>query len=186
MNIQKFIVLVLTTVALNGCATLSKEECLGGDWKVIGYNDGVQGYTLNRLTEHQQACVEYGVKPDLAAYQAGHADGLVYYCKPDNGFKLGEQVASYTLGLCPAHLEIPFLLQYALGLDGARRLAEAEIDSQYSKLHRKESQLASANNEEMRKTLQRDVDALGSAISELEGKRIKIIELLTKVRSRTF
>jgi len=186
MNTQKLLILVLVISTLNGCATLSKEDCLQGDWKTIGYNDGAQGYTLSRLTEHQQACTEYGVKPDLVAYQAGHAEGLVYYCQPNNGFKLGEQVANYSLGLCPANLETAFLLQYVLGLDGARRLAEAEIDAQYSKLHRKASQLASANNEEMRKTLQRDVDTLESTINESEGKRVKIIELLMRIRSKMY
>lgn len=185
MNIWKFIVLGSITVILHGCATLSKEECLHGDWKTIGYNDGAQGYPRGRLSEHQQACTEYGIKPDLAAYQAGHADGLVYYCRPENGFRLGEQVASYTLGLCPANLEIAFLVQYALGLDGARRVAEAEISAQNNKLHHKTVQLAQTNNEDARKILQKDVDALEATLNELEGKKLKIIELLTKIRSRT-
>lgn len=37
---------------LSGCATLSKEECMVGDWQTIGYNDGVAGYHSERLTSH--------------------------------------------------------------------------------------------------------------------------------------
>lgn len=33
---------------LAGCATLSKQECLIGDWQAIGYNDGVAGYHSDR------------------------------------------------------------------------------------------------------------------------------------------
>jgi hypothetical protein len=63
-----------------GCATLSKEECLKGEWRVVGYKDGVKGYEMERLEKHEKACKDYGVKPEVARYQEGRQAGLSYYC----------------------------------------------------------------------------------------------------------
>jgi hypothetical protein len=63
-----------------GCATLSKEECLKGEWRAIGYQDGVKGYDMQRLEKHEKACSDYGVKPEIARYQEGRKVGLAYYC----------------------------------------------------------------------------------------------------------
>ncbi|NJO15899.1 MAG: DUF2799 domain-containing protein [Thioploca sp.] len=68
-----------------GCATLSKEECLKGEWRVIGYKDGVKGYDMERLEKHEKACKDYSVKPDVTHYQAGRQAGLTYYCASSQG-----------------------------------------------------------------------------------------------------
>ena len=72
---------MLINISVMGCATLSKEECLRGEWRVIGYKDGVKGYNMEeRLEKHEKACKDYGVKPEIARYQAGRQAGLSYYC----------------------------------------------------------------------------------------------------------
>ena len=72
---KKLIAVMLINISVMGCATLSKEECLKGEWRVIGYKDGVKGYQMERLEEHEEACKEYGIKPEITYYQAG----LSYY-----------------------------------------------------------------------------------------------------------
>src|SRR6476620_8695628 len=91
--------LYLTTTLLmlvtSACSTMSKEECLAVDWRTIGYEDGVAGYSGDRISQHRKACAKYGVQTDLNQYQAGRAQGLREYCKPANGYRLGSRGGSY-------------------------------------------------------------------------------------------
>lgn len=109
--------LTLVLVAtLAGCASLSQEECVRSDWQAIGESDGRDGYPLSRITEHREACYEYGVQPDLIAYKVGHEKGLVSYCTFKGGYKAGYNGRSYH-GLCPAEKEAEFRDGYDIGLD---------------------------------------------------------------------
>src|SRR3989337_3049438 len=88
-------------LALSACATMDRNECLTVDWQTVGFEDGVAGYSGDRIGQHRKACAKHGVTPDLTAYQAGREEGLREYCVPANGFRLGSQGGSYS-GMCPA------------------------------------------------------------------------------------
>lgn len=94
-------------LALSGCATMDREECLTVDWRTVGFEDGSAGYAGDRIGQHRKACAEHGVTPDLTAYQQGRAEGLREYCVPANGFRLGSQGGSYS-GICPSDLDPAF------------------------------------------------------------------------------
>ena len=99
---------------LVGCASLSKKECLGGDWRAIGLADGQAGRTLEQLETHREACAAYAVQPDEEAYAAGRTVGLRIYCAAGHGFSVGSQGATYQ-GVCPPLLEGAFLLAFESG-----------------------------------------------------------------------
>lgn len=101
-------------LGLASCATLSKEQCLAGDWSGQGYSDGAAGLSMSRLDEHAEACAKHGVTPDAAAYAAGRDQGLVRYCTPASGFQSGRTGSGYG-GVCPAWLETEFLPAYRDG-----------------------------------------------------------------------
>ncbi len=107
---------LIGALALGGCATLSREECLMSDWYELGAQDGAAGYSSERLAEHRQACAEYRVRPDREAYRAGWEEGIRDYCTPQRGFSEGRSGAGYT-GVCPPPLERGFLRQYRIGLE---------------------------------------------------------------------
>ena len=106
-----------------GCATLSTDECLTADWRIIGYEDGVQGHGGDRIGRHREACAKAGVTPDLAAYRTGRREGLEQFCRPGNGFSEGRRGAPYQ-GVCPPDLEPAFLDGYREGLE-IHRLEQA-------------------------------------------------------------
>lgn len=108
---------------------MGKDECLAVDWRTIGYEDGVRGYTGERIARHRKACAKHGVTPDLDLYQAGRREGLEEYCQPANGFRVGARGAGYG-GVCPAELEAAFVGAYESGFQ----------------LHTLESRLASADS----------------------------------------
>jgi hypothetical protein len=106
--------IVLIALAIAGCSTMSKNECLSVDWRTIGYEDGTAGYPGDRIAQHRKACAKYGVVPDLALYQAGRDEGLREYCRPTNGYRLGAGGGSYG-GVCPADLEPAFTRSFESG-----------------------------------------------------------------------
>nr|WP_207804021.1 DUF2799 domain-containing protein [Psychrobacter sp. JCM 18903] len=69
-------------VLLSSCATLSKQECIVGDWQAIGYNDGVAGYQSDRLASHAKACAKASVAPNYLAWERGRSWGLSNTARP--------------------------------------------------------------------------------------------------------
>ena len=106
--------LVVAAGALAGCATMSKEACLQGDWAGVGFKDGEAGRAQSRLDDHAKACAKAGVVPDAAPYFAAREQGLKLYCTQDRGFSEGRTGQSYA-GVCPPGPERGFLVGYADG-----------------------------------------------------------------------
>jgi hypothetical protein len=119
---------------LPGCATLNKEECQLADWRLIGYQDGVAGKSATVLNEYREDCAEHAVVPDLDRYQAGRAEGLREYCKPDNGYRLGESGRGYS-GICPAGLEEGFRTAYHKGRE--IYLARSAVKKTHAMIHQR-------------------------------------------------
>jgi hypothetical protein len=104
----------LAAIAISGCASMNKNECLAVDWRTVGYEDGAAGLGADRLASRRKACAKHGVAPDLDAYRAGREEGLREYCRPANGFRAGARGASYG-GACPADLAPEFEDAYYAG-----------------------------------------------------------------------
>jgi hypothetical protein len=133
------IIVVLTgLLALGGCASLSKSQCLADDWETVGYRDGLSGTQSSALMRHQNACVKHGVVPDREAYLVGWRDGVQQYCQPANGFAAGERGAGFS-NVCPSHLQGAF---HAAFQDGRQLyLAQSEINGLYQAIEQRELRL---------------------------------------------
>jgi hypothetical protein len=114
--------LATALLLLAGCATMSKEACLQGDWAGAGFKDGEAGYPQSRLDEHAKACAKTGVTPDPGPYFAARDQGLKLYCTQDRGFREGRSGQSYA-GVCPPGPERGFLVGYADG-----KLVQAAVE----------------------------------------------------------
>lgn len=113
MLLRSLLVLLSLSV-LGGCASMSAEECMSSDWRTVGYEDGVMGRSGATIGNYRKACAKAGVAPDLGEYQAGREAGLREFCRPQNGYALGERGGSYQ-GVCPAESEPGFLAAYEEG-----------------------------------------------------------------------
>ena len=69
--------LLAALAALAGCNSMSEQECLATDWRTVGYEDGVNGFSGDRIGRYRNACSEHGVTPDLGEYQSGREQGLL-------------------------------------------------------------------------------------------------------------
>jgi hypothetical protein len=107
-------VLLAALLVTGGCATMNESECLTVDWQTVGFEDGVAGYSGDRIGQHRKACAKHGVTPDLVGYQRGREAGLKEYCQPANGFRVGSRGGSYA-GVCPAELDGAFTAAFESG-----------------------------------------------------------------------
>jgi hypothetical protein len=105
----------LIAVLLAACATgMGKDECVVADWRTIGYEDGLRGYPADRIGAHRVACAKHQITPDLALYSEGRERGLVEYCQPRNGYRVGLNGGGYA-NVCPAATEAGFVNGYRWG-----------------------------------------------------------------------
>ena len=115
MNRPLYVTLFLFIIfSISGCTTLNKNECATANWELIGLGDGHNGYKVNRLDNHREACAEHNVVPDAVAYNKGRNRGLLKYCRVSNGYEEGISGHTYE-GVCPAKNEPAFLDAYRFG-----------------------------------------------------------------------
>jgi len=106
---------VAAAAALSACATgMGKDECVVADWRTIGFEDGLHGYPADRIGVHRVACAKHQVAPNLAAYTEGRQRGLVEYCQPKNGFRVGLHGGGYA-NVCSGPTEQSFVNGYQWG-----------------------------------------------------------------------
>jgi len=101
-------------LGLNGCASMSEQECLAADWRLVGYEDATQGRNVSTISAHRKACARINVVPDLDRYQQGYREGARQYCVRPTAYQLGINGGKYE-GICPADLEPAFLRAYRDG-----------------------------------------------------------------------
>lgn len=128
VNLRVWLVPALGALTLAGCATLSEDECLIGDWRQIGFTDGASGKTADILRNHGKACARFGVGTDYELWRAGYEAGLDVYCTPENAFAEGARGASYD-GVCGGDRAFLFNEAYADG----RLLHDAITDANYER-----------------------------------------------------
>ena len=107
-------VISIAFLLLSGCASMSPQQCLRGDWTGQGLSDGLEGLPLSRLTDHAKACAKSGVAPDEALYRQGREQGLAGYCTPDHAF-LVSRLGEHYRGVCPPDSEPAVLTAFANG-----------------------------------------------------------------------
>jgi Protein of unknown function (DUF2799) len=143
---------LLCAALLSACATgMGKDECVTADWRTIGFEDGARGLPADRIGFHRVACAKHQVTPDLAAYTDGRERGLVEYCLPRNGYRVGLNGGGYA-NVCPAATEPAFVNAYRWGrqIHDARsdlRSTQARLRSAREGLVQTDNAIASATGE---------------------------------------
>ncbi|WP_235951037.1 DUF2799 domain-containing protein [Permianibacter fluminis] len=170
---------LLLLLALSGCATLSETDCRSGDWYGVGLQDGENGQSLSRLSEHREACSEFGINIDGERYRQGRDQGLLKYCTPENGARVGRSGGSYG-NVCPAGLDAEFLRQYRFGY----KIFEVEqaleqIDSRIAAI---DSELAQKDlSDDKRRQLRRERDDLEDEHDDRE-RELRVLDAVDLLR----
>lgn len=115
--------LLIGALLLNGCSTLSKEQCQTMSWYNLGYQDGEQGRSPAKWQDYRASCGEYGVSVDQQEWQRGYDKGLSLYCLPELAYNKGRSGHVYR-GICPH--DSAFLQEYQRGYQEYRMLRMVE------------------------------------------------------------
>lgn len=136
------LLLLTGLVGLQGCASLSRQECERGDWAALGYQDGMRGYRESRLEDHVRACSEYRIAPDVSDYRRGRQRGLQQvYCLPGSGYQQGLDGSRYR-DVCPDGMAAGFLAAFRYGSEIHRLQAQAsELGTEISERDERIEQL---------------------------------------------
>ncbi|MDO9077358.1 MAG: DUF2799 domain-containing protein [Brevundimonas sp.] len=163
-------------LAVASCATMSKDQCLAGAWGEVGYRDGLEGQPMSLLADHEKACAEYGVAPDVAAYSSARADGLNGYCRWERGFQEGRQGDTYH-GVCTRQQEEEFLPAYQDGqvvyaAEQALTNARSSVASLGSRLEELDDKITAKQAEARAEGLTDEQrDAIRNRIQEIRRER---------------
>ncbi|MEQ1437956.1 DUF2799 domain-containing protein [Fontimonas sp. SYSU GA230001] len=118
----RWLLSAIAVALLGACATLNESECRSGDWRQIGYTDGLKGRPSSRFAEHQKACGEYGIAAEEIGWKLGYAEGQALYCTADNGYLQGRNGNGYA-DVCPPATDRLFRPAY----DDGRRVFEQRV-----------------------------------------------------------
>lgn len=169
---MRYWALFAASVALLGlasCNSMSKEECVAADWKVIGDADGSAGYDpQERFAAHVKSCARIKVVPDQTVWYAGYQTGLQRYCTPLNGLSRGEAGDGYH-NVCPVETASGFLRGYSIGQKAYQwrtRLnsARSDISSKEMRMDRRYNDLKNAKDDKERRAIRDDIDNLDREI----------------------
>ena len=182
------ILIVLALLGLQGCASMSADECIAGDWYAIGFEDGARGYTADAMSNRRKACAKHGIRADFQAYQDGREEGLKEFCQPQRGFNLGAGGGRYH-GVCPSHLEGGFLDAYRTGSQlytlrsnvnsatYAINAKERELEDLEAAIRGKEAMLIAADTTvQDRILIIADLKRMNERTGELEAEIVALIE----------
>ena len=110
------ILMILSCHLIIGCThyTLTQSECEHADWFRIGVEDGISGHSKDRAQRHEVACERFSIGVDKIIYNKGHDQGVVTFCNPQNGYRVGIRGDEYQY-VCPKDSEPAFLAEYKKG-----------------------------------------------------------------------
>jgi hypothetical protein len=130
------ILAALAMLALGGCASLSKSECLNADWQDIGIRDGASGQPEEYLIQHSTACAKVGITPDRERWLMGREQGLERFCTPARAYQIGEYGGSFDAAICRNYDQERLFSAYQQGRDVNRLAGEIEsLDSEIRNIH---------------------------------------------------
>ena len=154
-----FLSLVLALSALlNGCATMSADECKVANWNDVGLRDGIEGAALSKLDARVKDCAEAKVAVDTPRYLQGRDQGLLQFCQIEKAVPLGLKGGSYS-GVCPVGIDGEFRRRFRLGRDVFD--ARQTVQNLEGNINGAEDRLRAAPNDEDRRRARealRDLD----------------------------
>jgi hypothetical protein len=172
----------LASLFLFACAhhTLTEEQCTAGNWEGIGLQDGQWGYATGRIALHAKACERFKKTPNQALYLKGWNQGVVSYCQPANGYRVGLDGEDYEQ-VCPKNLEPAFIAQYNRGIDiynirSKYHRMVSDLKSTMREIADDREHLAKAKNEDERLKYTKEINA-GEEKKEDLNRRIRVYDM---------
>ena len=162
---MRLLIAIALLFGLAACASVSREECLAGNWEEIGFRDGTNGQFSSYIQQHVKACQKVEVTPDPVAWERGRQRGLPAYCVPQKAYQVGRSGWSIR-EVCPA-AQMPALR--AANEKGKRyHEIEDEIRQIRTQIDQSQRLLIAEENPAVRAALVREQRSLNREINLLQ------------------
>ena len=148
--------LVMTSLALAGCESMTVSECQVADWGRVGFADAAQGVGENRLAAYAEDCGKAGIQPNSQAYRRGWDAGILRFCTAGNGWREGVQGHGSKAAVCqgqPGYEE--FARYLAAGLQVHRTNESMQQNS--AQASRLQKRLEASGNDDEKKRLREEL-----------------------------
>jgi ribosome modulation factor len=106
--------LLAALIAMTGCSSMSKKECINANWYQLGFQDGRAGAASSSVQGYVQTCSKHDISINQTDYLDGHAEGIRTFCQPNNGYQIGLRGRSLPQ-VCPADMQKSFSEAHAKG-----------------------------------------------------------------------
>ncbi|MDD2923794.1 DUF2799 domain-containing protein [Rhodoferax sp.] len=148
--------LLLLTLTLAGCESMSESECRTADWGRVGLADGSRGETERRLADYTEDCGKIGVVPNARAYRQGWDNGIQRFCTAANGWREGVAGHSGKAEVCVGQAGYASFARYLdAGLQVYRTQERIQRNTQES--NRLQKKLESATTDEEKRQIRRQL-----------------------------
>ena len=87
---MRVVLFIAVASVLMSCASMSKEECVAGNWYAKGVSDGSRGRDVSQFQKYSEACAEHGITANFEEYNEGRSKGLLQFCET-KGTDFGRQ-----------------------------------------------------------------------------------------------
>jgi len=178
----------------DGCASISREDCMRGAWQNLGLEDGKSGATSDTLGRYHKDCAKYGVQINDAEYQEGRKKGLETYCRLPNAIDTGLQGKQYSRGVCPVEIDATFyqyndaayqvydLKNKIRTLDNSIESKNSDISQNINKLNNNNSYDIQKKNTELNNDLIRLRNDRSRAQDELNDRESDLSRYRSEIR----
>lgn len=87
----KYLLTLAPVLFLMSCASLTEDECRADNWESIGFIDGTNGRLQSFISQHGEACSDFGITPNTTEWLKGRLEGLKTYCTPQSVYEVGRR-----------------------------------------------------------------------------------------------
>lgn len=150
------LLLVIASLLLVGCESMSPSECKVADWGRVGHADGTRGESERRIADYTEDCGKVGVVPNAQLYRYGWDQGIVNFCTPANGWREGLQGNSGKASVCQGQAGYPGFARY---LDAGLQVHNTQSLMQRNarESERLQRRLEESKNDEEKKNLRNEL-----------------------------
>ena len=151
--------LVMSTLALAGCESMTVSECQVADWGRVGFADAARGVSESRLAAYAEDCGKAGIRPDPQAYRQGWDVGILRFCTAANGWREGVQGNSSKAAVCQGQPGDGVFVRYLdAGLQVHR--TRERLHQSFAEASRLQKRLEASTSDDEKKRLREELQGL--------------------------
>ena len=160
--------LLLCSLTLAGCESMTVSQCQVADWGRVGFNDAAAGVRETRIADYNEDCGKVGIQPNQRAYRQGWDAGIGRYCTAANGWREGTLGNSYKAVVCQGQAGFETFSHY---LDAGLRVHQTrtKMNQKTEEISRLKKRLDESTSDKDKHRLREELSDLNYAQRELES-----------------